>query len=329
MLKALMLPLACAGYFSAAAPPPQTMPNMVTQGTPSAGAAKKEFTPMEVAEAAAQAARLAAEASKQTAESVTALLRSRAIGEGYAPVAMPEASAWSHTLGLSALAVGGNANSNSAKLDAGMDGHWRDWNTELRLSSSYGQTSAPSNEPALQPQVTAYKLEATARGQRNYNPVLGAYLLVGGLVDRVASIDWQGYGEGGLSLLWWEHIRADFLRSRLRTSLGFRATREHHFQFYPVQQRLPDAFKNIFGPTVTGNFRFGLSRSVYVFEEAFIYQDAMVSRDLRFNSNTGISAQINQRVSLSVTYKIRYYGLPSDNKKTTDSELATGISWTS
>ncbi len=268
-----------------------------------ASAASTDKGAMAVAEAAAAAAREAAEATKRLANVVQQLVEKRALLEGYEPAASPALSPWSYVLGLSALAIGGNANTYSSKLDIGVDGHWRDWNAELRMSGSYGQTS-PTVDSELQ--INASKGEATLRGQRNYNPVLGIYLLGGGMFDRVASIAWQGYGESGISLLWWEHINGDFLRSRLRTSLGFRATREHRFQFYPDPLELDEPYRSIYGPTVTANFRFGMSRAAYFFEDAAIYQDAVTTADTRVTSSTGITAQINQRVSLSVTYKVRY-----------------------
>ena len=278
-----------------------------------------------LAEAAASAAKAAAEASERTAATLQSLLEQQAIAAGFVPVTMPEESPWSYNLGLTALSISGNASSYSIKGDAGVEGHWRQWNVEAKLSSAYGQAS-PQAGPL---QVTASRGEAFVRGQRNYNPVLGTYLLTGGMFDRVSSIAWQTYGEGGLSLLWWEQKQAGYLRSRLRTSLGARYTREHRQQFFPPAI-LADAYRNIYSPTVTGNFRFGLSRNAYFFEDAEILQNAQVSQDLRIVSTTGLSAQVNQRVTLTLSYKVRYLGNNAAvQRKTTDTELAAGLTWSS
>jgi hypothetical protein len=277
-----------------------------------------------LAETVAGAARLAAEASTRTANTLRELLEQQAIAAGFVPATLPEISNWSYKIGLSGSSISGNASSYALKADADVEGHWRKWNTEGHLTTAYAETE-PTTGPV---QHTASRGEAYARGQRNYNPILGIYVLPGAMFDRVSNVAWQLYGESGLSLMWFEHKQAGYLRSRLRTSLGARYTREHRRQYYPTVAEVPLPYRNIYGPTLTGNFRFGLSRNATFSEDAELYQDAQNSADLRVTSATSLSAQINQRVGLTVSYKIRYYGNNGAiGRKTTDTELSAGLTW--
>jgi hypothetical protein len=279
----------------------------------------------EAARQAAEAARQAAEAARASADAVRALTDYVKRQEGV-PAEGPELPPWSYQLGFSAIANAGNSSAFNGKTTLAVDGHWRDWGTELRATGAYGQSQgADSVDP---PETTAFNGAASLKGIRNYTPLLGSYVQVGAATDHVASIEYQLTGEVGISLMWWEVQRQDYVQSRLRTSIGFRALRERRFTYYPTSAEVPDSLRLLYGPPVSLNFRYALSKTAFVTEDAEIVYAVNNTKDLRATSNTALNVQLTDGLALQVAYKVRYIGSPAAGKRTTDTELSTGLAWT-
>jgi putative salt-induced outer membrane protein YdiY len=278
-------------------------------------------TATEAARRAAMAAQSAAESAQATAEAVRALTQHVASLEQDIPTDQPKLPEWAYHINFAALMNTGNSTSFSGKAGLGVDGNWHDWSLELRANAAYAQNS-PLGTTA-EPTVFNYAL--TARGTHFYTPFIGTYLLASVLQDRVASIRMQAFGDLGIPLVWWETTREDYIRSRLRTGVGFRALHEERHQYYPVGGQ--ELSKMIYGPSLTVNFRYGLTKYAYFTEDFDITPDVTSGSDTRAGSTTVLSAQVTRRTELQLAFKVRYIGAPAPDKRSTDTELSAGLNF--
>lgn len=301
-----------------------------TAESPAEATAPAQHDPTEAAKAAADAARSAAQAAQASADAlaraVDALERQKAPGADAAPAAAPAApkpSAWNYQLGVSFLSVSGNANALTGKLSGQAEGTFGKWSTKVVAGGTYGQSKTQGDGES---QITALNANASAKGARAVSDMFNLYLLGGSMMDRVASIAVQGYGEAGAGLVWFNNVEGDFVKSKLTTDLGFRYTREVRETYYPEYADLPDI--SIWALAVKGSFRYALSRTAVFTEEIEILPDVVNTRNLRATSTSTLSAQIDNGIALSLGFKIRYVGDPAEGAVPTDTELSAGVTWT-
>jgi putative salt-induced outer membrane protein YdiY len=79
---------------------------------------------------------------------------------------------------------------------------------------------------------------------------------------------------------------------------------------------------------VSLNFRYALSKTAFVTEDAEVVYAVNNTKDLRATSSTALNVQLTDGLALQVAYKVRYIGSPAAGKRTTDTELSTGLAWT-
>lgn len=282
----------------------------------------------EAARAAADAARSAAQAAQASADALAkaleALERQKAPeAEAPAPAPAPKPSAWNYQVGVSFLSVSGNANALTGKLSGQAEGTFGKWSTKVVAGGTYGQSKAQGDAES---QITALNANASAKGARSVSEMFNLYLLGGTMMDRVASIAVQGYGEAGAGLVWFNNVEGDFVKSKLTTDLGFRYTRELRETYYPEYVDLPDI--SIWALAVKASFRYALSRTAVFTEEIEILPDVVNSKNLRATSTSTLSAQVANGIALSLGFKIRYVGDPAEGAVPTDTELSAGVTWT-
>ena len=274
------------------------------------------------AQAAAEAAKATAEAAKQTAAAIARLAPPPPpAAPAPAPGKKPKA-AWSGSLGANLISVTGNANAITSKLSAVVDTRFDGWSTELKATAAYGQTRP--EKPGDPAQVTALNADVRARGDRKISGPVSAYLAAGAATDHVASIEVQGYGEAGASVVWVEHQEGKLVRLKLRTDLGFRITQENRFQYFPVAVNLPD--DTIYAPRIALAFRYALTKTSVISEDVEVLPDVVNVQNLRLASTTLLGAQVAEGLALQLGFTVRYIGAPAAGKKSTDTELSAGIS---
>ena len=137
----------------------------------------------------------------------------------------------------------------------------------------------------------------------------------------------QIYLEPGLSLTFWEHKIGEFVKSRLQTSFGFRVMREDRHQYYPVSQVIAGQPHYIYAPVAQVALRYGITRHAYFEEIVEGFLDARDSEDKRLTATTTLTAPITQGTAIVLSSAIRYLGRPAANKKSTNTNLTAGITW--
>ena len=98
---------------------------------------------------------------------------------------------------------------------------------------------------------------------------------------------------------------------------------ESRHQYYPTAEVIADRL--IYGPPVTVNYRYALTKDVYITEDADFLYNVAASRDMRFNSITSLVIKMTDIVALNVAAKVRYIGQPAAGKVNTDTEFSVGL----
>ena len=278
---------------------------------------------------AAEAARAAAEAAHATAQAVHDLAGHVEDLEHTEPSVAPTVPTWGYKLALNALTKAGNASNFNGQASLEVHGHWRQWRTDFALRGAGGFSDSVNDTKDVQRQVTTLNGLFSVRGERYYTPFLSNYALVELSSDLVASIEFRSSGELGITLTWFEVMRDDFTKSRLRTSVGIEGMRESRRQFFPTRA-VPDVHHVlwVYGPPVTFDFRYSLSRNVYAQENLKVLYDIRDINDWRVTNDIALAAAITDHVGLQVTYEVRYIGTPAANRRTTDHELSAGLNFT-
>lgn len=284
---------------------------------------------LQAVQAAADAAKSAKEAAEESRKAVEAL--GAAAKPPPPPVkaddvpkpTLPPASPWTFQLSANLLSVSGNANAVTGKMAGRVEGRWTDWAVLIKADAAYGQASPATGGPAS---ITALNASGSVKGDRKISEAISAYLAGGAATDHVASIEYQGFGEAGVTIVWLESKEPDYIKARVRTDLGFRYTREGDFQYYPTP--LAIGSQNIFAARAAGSFLYALSKTSLVTEDLEVLPDLINPKNVRATSTTALVVELVKGVAIQVGFKVRFIGVPAAGASTTDTELGAGLSWT-
>jgi hypothetical protein len=287
----------------------QTPPSPVPAPAPVLSPEDKVEKAAEAAEEAAKAARDAALATQRLAETLGLQLKPAVPPPPpTAPLPTPPASHWNGAVGLNLISDTGNATAFAGKLGVKINGTWHDWILTIVGSAAYGQSE-----------------------ERNFTKNFGVYALGGAMTDHVASIAYTAYGEVGASVIWYELKEPDYVKARVRTDFGFRYTHELDFQFYANATTPAGDLghpRDIWAARAAVSILYAINKTALFTEDADVLYDILVPKDVRANSLTTISAAIAKGLSLSLSFKVRYIGVPAPGALPTDTELSAGITYT-
>jgi hypothetical protein len=234
-----------------------------------------------------------------------------------------ERARWESEVGASLVSLTGNANTLTTRLTGRFRGELRGWASEVRAAGVYGQARTEAGR-----QVTARGGEVVLRGEREIAAHTAVYVQTGLLADHVASIEYQVHGEPGLARTWIEILDGEKVRTRLRTDLGFRMTRESRFQYFPEAERRNLDDQTIYAPRLAASFRQALGAHAAFTQQVELLPDVLDRRNLRANATSTLSAQIVDGVALQVAFLVRYIGVPAEGRVPTDTELSAGVAVT-
>jgi hypothetical protein len=307
----------------------QTPPSPVPAPAPVLSPEDKVEKAAEAAEEAAKAARDAALATQRLAETLGLQLKPAVPPPPpTAPLPTPPASHWNGAVGLNLISDTGNATAFAGKLGVKINGTWHDWILTIVGSAAYGQSEAFHTYSFI---TTALNADLTVRVERNFTKNFGVYALGGAMTDHVASIAYTAYGEVGASVIWYELKEPDYVKARVRTDFGFRYTHELDFQFYANATTPAGDLghpRDIWAARAAVSILYAINKTALFTEDADVLYDILVPKDVRANSLTTISAAIAKGLSLSLSFKVRYIGVPAPGALPTDTELSAGITYT-
>jgi len=319
-----MLALICAALLSQAdtatpAPPTPAPP------TP---------TPEERAALAAERAALAAEKAAAAAERLASSVAPETPGaEPAAPAPSPDA--WTGSAGIGLTYITGNTQSLVLTSNVSADRKWQKWSLGLRLWAAYGIANANANDPASQGATTARKAGGTVRGERAFGAgFASAFLIAGSEFDHVKNIESRTIGEAGVGLTFLNRKEADLEKLFLKLDLGIRGGYETRFQYFPVQQAVPDYGVPILAPRGALTFRWAFNKYVR-FSEEIEFIPYVLQPDagrLLINNTTKLSSRITEFLALTAAVVVNYDSKPpqtapppAPQRVSTDVTLTAGL----
>ena len=214
----------------------------------------------------------------------------------------PVEGPWSGTAEVSLIATSGNSDTHTFGLGAEVTydpGAWR-WLGRI----SYVETDADD-------QLKARSESALVEMSRPLAERLEAYAHGGYLRDLFAGIERRLTTEGGLAYM---VIATDPQSLQLLAGFGF--TRE---------LRVVGAALSLGTANVTGRYRWAVSETSALTEEASFVADLNTGDNWRFTNEVAITAAVGARLSLKVSHKLSHLNRPVPGFRKTDTILAAAM----
>ncbi len=320
-MNTLPLLLAIAVLAQTEPPPAPTEPQAPAPAASSDGAVRAA----EAAERAATAAERAATAASQAAAAAERIAASSATA---APADAakkeeekkdaPKPVAWVGSVGLGFISLTGNSNTLTLNSTLFAERKSPTWIWAVKGFATYGQSRLVGDTGS--PDVLALAAGLQGRGDRRLTDLLSLFLLAGADTDHVKSVEYRGYGEGGLGLLWLDQKKGDLQKLLLRTDLAFRFAEESRFQFYPTPENIDDV--RLFAPRVGVAFRYALTEDVLFFQDAEVMFNVVGDSRIVANSMTKLSARLVGSLALGTSFQVQYDSQPAAGKVPTDTALS-------
>ncbi len=230
-----------------------------------------------------------------------------------------ESVQWENEVGASFVSLTGNARAVTARIQASSRGELRGWASEARFNAVYGEARREEGV-----EVTARGAEGSLRGERDIWRRSAAYAQTGIMADHPASIEYQIFGEAGVTFRWLEIKDGDEVRTRLSTDVGLRSTRESRFQYFPTRKDIED--RTIISPRFGAALRQRLGERARFRQEIEILPDFPAAENLRVNSSSILSAQVVDGLAMQLGLSVRYIAQPAEGRVPTDTEFSAGLS---
>jgi len=322
VLRIVILQLALSQTPPAAATAPTPPPTTATTASaPSADESAAKAA--EAAQKAAEAAQKAAEAAQKAADAAATMQK------GLPPVAAAtasnpaaEASPWSATVGLGFISLTGNTRSTTASLTSAASYTRGDWVFSGKMAGVYGTSRVAPDQPS---QVLALAGLLQLRVDRKFTDLVAAYVLTGVETNHVKSLEYNAYGEAGVSLFWLNTKKDDGSQTYLRTDLGVRAGEEVQYQYYPVPMDVPDI--TLVAPRLGIEFRYGLTKDLLFVQTADVMTNIAGTSQTLVNSLSKVSARLVGGLAIGASFGIAYDSAPPVGKVPTDTTLALNLDY--
>ena len=209
---------------------------------------------------------------------------------------------WSGTAEVSLIATSGNSDTRTFGLGTEVTydpGSWR-WLARI----SYIETEADD-------QLKARSQSVLVEISRALSERLEAYGRGGYLRDLFAGLERRLTTEGGLG---YTVVAADPQSLQLLAGVGF--TRE---------QRVVGDDLSLGTANVTGRYRWAISETSALTEEATFVADLNTGDDWRFTNEVAATAALSTRLSLKVSHKLSYLAKPVPGFRKTDTILSAAM----
>lgn len=276
------------------------------------------------AAAAAEKAALAAEKAAAAAQRIAEAQGAPAAPAADKPAdgAEPEEK-WAGLIGVSLIALSGNAESITALANAAADRKWAKWMFGVRAGAAYGETRIATGS-----EVSALRGNLSLRGDRNVVTFATIFAQAGVDTDHVKSVELRGYGEVGTGIRFYEKKEGDLEKIYIRADLAFRFQQEERFQYYatpttPAGTALPDA--TLVAPRIAAVFRYAMSKDIRFTEEVEFLPNVLGQSRVLVNNTTKLNARLTESLSVSAAFIANFDSSPAAGKKDLDTSLALGV----
>ena len=242
--------------------------------------------------------------------------------------AAPKKEEWAGTAGAGLILLTGNTNTTTGTAALGAKRSWADWSLEFKASGVYGRTRPVDRTQDAQ--TVALGATSQLRGDRKFGDHLSVYALGGLDTDHVASVEFRGYGEGGLGYVWLDRKEEGDKELFLRTDLGLRYAKESRWQYYGVaagtSADLEDA--ELLGPRAGLAFKWQNTKNVIFTEDAEFIPNVQGDARYLVKSVTKLATRLASRLTFGVAYTVAFDSNPAPGKVNTDTVLGVTLETT-
>ena len=270
----------------------------------------------------AEAARSAEAAAADAVAAKAAAAKAADAAQKAVAVAPPDPVIWSGTVALGLIALTGNAQTITFSTNGAFERKSPDWIWGIKTFAAYGNTTAAGAGSST---VTALAAGLQARGDRRFSDVLSVYLLAGADTDHLKSIESRPFGEGGVSIIWFDQKVGDLEKSTFKTDLGFRYGHEYRFLYYGAGAPARQDGVDIVAPRAGAFYRYAISKDVIFSEDASALENLVGTTRALVTSTTKLSSRLTDKVALGVGFAVNYDSAPPPMKVSTDTALTVGL----
>ena len=203
---------------------------------------------------------------------------------------------WGGSLGFSYLSTAGNTDTQSFGLDLKIDRRASPWGVKVR-----GKFNRAEENDLL----TAERYFLMIQGLRGASKRMDVFAALSGEQDRFAGVDFRVVVASGVewkALLGPEHL--------LDIDLGLTWTDETGL--------VPELDDSFLGGLLGLDYSWNLSQTAKLTQTATFFFNFDQTDDWRLTTDTGVQAQVIQRLAVKLSYEIRYRNQPLAIFKSTD-----------
>lgn len=237
----------------------------------------------------------------------------------------PKPDAWKGSAGAGLILLTGNTNTITGTASLGAKRSWADWALEFKGGGVYGRTRPVDRD--LKAETVALAATSQLRGDRKFGERLSVYALGGLDTDHVASVEYRGYGEGGLGYVWldrkWEGDRELYLRN----DLGLRYANESRWQYYGVADGTSADLEDVslLGPRAGLAFRWQNTKNVLFTEDAEFIPNVQGDARYLVKSVSKLATRLSTSLTFGVAYTVTFDSDPAPGKVDTDTVLGVTL----
>jgi hypothetical protein len=235
------------------------------------------------------------------------------------PIAEEEPGPWTGSAALSVLWLTGNSKEFTLAADGYAEYRTRDW-----AATFTGETVLSRAASATDPdeEDVAEALSVSARGERRFTPLLGAYALVQGGADHLAAVELRLDGEAGVAFTVLERKTAHEQPVLLRFDLGLHDSHEFRRRYFGESQDLPDA--NLLGPGGRLTLYLPLNERLKFAQVAEAVTTVTGDSRVVFGSKSTLSCFVTDWLAMNASFRVDADSDPAPGVASTDTALLLG-----
>jgi len=228
---------------------------------------------------------------------------------------------WEGSLSLGAVALAGNAKSLTLSGDVLVDDRSDTWELHAELGAILGLAAGAGKEDV---EPAAEWLQGHVRGERRLLSRLSAFLLLGGEINRPASLAGRAEGEAGVGVTLIERDDPEQGSALLlRLYLGAHLANDARFQYFPIRRDLEDLL--MVGPGAGLRLRWKPDARVEVTELLRVYPNVVGAARVLAYSDTRLAVKVTERLALELHLLLELDTLQAEDRRPLDLALTTGL----
>jgi hypothetical protein len=203
---------------------------------------------------------------------------------------------------------------------------WRTsaWEWTLESEGEVARADVPAEGDDDATEVAhAYSLDA--RLEKRFTPLLGAYALLGGLVDHPAAVEFRFDGEVGAAFTVVDRKGNEVQDWLLRLDLGLHYADETRREYYGEERDLEDV--DLLSPGVGLTFRCPVGERAKFYQFAQVLPDFWGSSRVLFDSKSTLATFLTERLALNARLTVAFDSDPAEGTEDTDVRLTLGAEY--